>query len=77
MPWFFQQLGCKKRTADVCLDRSSLEPFEIRLLVLNVQQHVVYHVEQPNPRLRLAASFLQSCNLGRILQGLSYLRMST
>ena len=67
--WFLQSLGCKKRRVDGSLDNSSLKPFEIlwlffQLLVLNVQQHLVQCLGQRNPRHRLAASLLQSCNLG-------------
>ena len=64
-----QSLGCKKRRVDGSLDNSNLEPLEILwlffpLLVLNVQQHVVQRLKQRNPCHRLAASLLQSCNLG-------------
>ena len=66
---FLQSLGCKKRRVDSSLDNSNLEPLEILwlffpLLVLNVQQHVVQRLGQRNSRHRLAASLLQSCNLG-------------
>ena len=66
---FLQSLGCKKRRVDGSLDNSNLEPLKILwlffpLLVLNVQQHVVQRLGQRNPRHRLAASLLQSCNLG-------------
>ena len=49
-------------------NNSSFELFEFLyflfpLLVLNVQQHVVQRFKQRNPRHRLAASLLQSCNL--------------
>mmetsp|Transcript_65531 Transcript_65531/g.109099 ORF Transcript_65531/g.109099 Transcript_65531/m.109099 type:complete len:264 (-) Transcript_65531:97-888(-) len=69
MSCFLQSLGCKKRRVDGSLDNSNLEPLEILwlffpLLILNVQQHVVQRLGQRNPRHRLAASLLQSCNLG-------------
>ena len=66
---FLQSVGCKKRRVDGSPDGSNLEPLEILwlffpLLVLNVQQHVVQRLGKRNPRHRLAASLLQSCNLG-------------
>ena len=69
MSCFLQSLGCKKRRVDGSLDNSNLEPLEILwlffpLLILNVQQHVVQRLGERNPRHRLAASLLQSCNLG-------------
>ena len=66
---FIQSLRCKKCSVDGSLDNSNLEPLEILwllfpLLVLNVQQHVVQRLGQRIPRHRLAASLLQSCDLG-------------
>ena len=46
------------------LNRSVFLWFLFPLLVLNVQKHVVQRLGQRNPRQRLAASFLQSCNFG-------------
>ena len=79
---FLQSLGCKKHRVDGSLDNINLEPLEILwlffpLLVLNVQQHVAQRLGQRHPHHRLAASLLQSCNLGPDLQGVLYFRMST